>query len=201
MAGIDHTIIAFHNGKLMRSLIAEEGTSFRSLIPFEYSRDAELQGIKLDEFHDVDEDFSSNRIANVFIKKFGNWIDREQVGYLKDVNKEIVILNSLDCNAIFYADTKDTYILIGGYGHYRNPYTHFYGRGYGEEFERRMAKECFEWLCDQVLPFIIGEIDLLKNNRDAYDVFVKKLGYVNYYDMSEEEKEAYRNNPLIDYDD
>lgn len=201
MAGIDHTIIAFHNGKLMRSLIAEEGTSFRSLIPFEYSRDAELQGIKLDEFHDVDEDFSSNRIANVFIKKFGNWIDREQVGYLKDVNKEIVILNSLDCNAIFYADTKDTYILIGGYGHYRNSYTHFYGRGYGEEFERRMAKECFEWLCDQVLPFIIGEIDLLKNNRDAYDVFVKKLGYVNYYDMSEEEKEAYRNNPLIDYDD
>lgn len=201
MAGIDHTIIAFHNGKLMRSLIAEEGTSFRSLIPFEYSRDAELQGIKLDEFHDVDEDFSSNRIANVFIKKFGNWIDREQVGYLKDVNKEIVILNSLDCNAIFYADTKDTYILIGGYGHYRNPYTHFYGRGYGEEFERRMAKECFEWLCDQVLPFIIGEIDLLKNNRDAYDMFAKKLGYVNYYDMSEEEQEAYRNNPLIDYDD
>lgn len=201
MAGIDHTIIAFHNGKLMRSLIAEEGTSFRSLIPFEYSRDAELQGIKLDEFHDVDEDFSSNRIANVFIKKFGNWIDREQVGYLKDVNKEIVILNSLDCNAIFYADTKDTYILIGGYGHYRNPYTHFYGRGYGEEFERRMAKECFEWLCDQVLPFIIGEIDLLKNNRDAYDMFAKKLGYVNYYDMSEEEQEEYRNNPLIDYDD
>ena len=42
MAGIDHTIICFHNGKLMRSLYKPDGDSYESAIPFEYSRDAEL---------------------------------------------------------------------------------------------------------------------------------------------------------------
>lgn len=201
MAGIDHTIIAFHNGKLMRSLCAGDGVKLHSLIPFEHSRDAELCNITYTEEHDIEEVYSSNCIADFFIRKFGDYIEKEHVGYFKDNEKEIFTIEGMGYNAIFYADAKDTYVLIGGYGHYQNPYTHFFGRGYGEHFERKIAKECFEWLCDFVLKFIIDEIKLLKNHRDAYDMFVKKLGYVNYYDMSEEEKEAYRNNPLIDYDD
>lgn len=42
MAGIDHTIICFHNGRLMRSLYKSDGDSYESVIPFEYSKDAEL---------------------------------------------------------------------------------------------------------------------------------------------------------------
>ena len=37
----------------------------------------------------------------------------------------------------------ESYVLLGGYGHWRNPYTHFFHRGYGEVFERQMGKECY----------------------------------------------------------
>lgn len=45
MAGIDHTIIAFHNGKLMRNEVKVEGDQYTSLIPFQYTRDGELYGV------------------------------------------------------------------------------------------------------------------------------------------------------------
>ena len=47
MAGIDHTIIAFHNGKLMRNEVKVEVDQYTSLIPFQYTRDGELYGVDL----------------------------------------------------------------------------------------------------------------------------------------------------------
>ena len=48
MAGIDHTIIAFHNGKLMRNEVKVEVDQYTSLIPFQYTRDGELYGVDFD---------------------------------------------------------------------------------------------------------------------------------------------------------
>ena len=56
----------------------------------------------------------------------------------------------------FYKDLKDTYVLLGGYGHYENPYTHFMHRGYGDEFESKMAAEAYQWLRRDILR-VIGE--------------------------------------------
>lgn len=55
----------------------------------------------------------------------------------------------------FYKDAIDTYVVIGGYGHHNNVYTHFMGRGYGEEFEQKMAVEAFWWACDDILEMVV----------------------------------------------
>ena len=56
----------------------------------------------------------------------------------------------------FYKDSKDTYVLLGGYGHLENPYTHFMHRGYGDEFESKMAVEAYQWLCRDILR-VVGD--------------------------------------------
>ena len=58
----------------------------------------------------------------------------------------------------FYKDSKDTYVLLGGYGHLKNPYTHFMRRGYGDEFESEMAAEAYQWLCRDVLRAVADNI-------------------------------------------
>lgn len=55
----------------------------------------------------------------------------------------------------FYKDSTDTYVIIGGYGHHNNVYTHFMGRGYGDEFERKMAVEAYWWACDDILEMLV----------------------------------------------
>lgn len=61
--------------------------------------------------------------------------------------------------ASFYTDGQDTYILLGGYGHRGNVYTHFMGRGYGDEFEEKMASEAYLWLCSNVLREITNALE------------------------------------------
>ena len=51
----------------------------------------------------------------------------------------------------FYRNGSDAYIMLGGYGHHENVYTHFAGRGYGEDFEEAMAKEAYRWCCTDIL--------------------------------------------------
>ena len=58
----------------------------------------------------------------------------------------------------FYKDSTDTYVLLGGYGHLKNPYTHFMRRGYGDEFESKMAAEAYQWLCRDVLRAVADNI-------------------------------------------
>ena len=53
MAACDHTIICFHNGKLMRTLYREERNSFKSLVPFKYNRDALPGDIVFNEIKQV----------------------------------------------------------------------------------------------------------------------------------------------------
>ena len=115
-----------------------------------------------------------------------NWLKyhlhfTERVGYRKEVGvynqggTEVVIHHDEfnQCYVSFYSDRKDTYIVIGGYGHYNNVYCHFMGRGYGDEFEGKMAAEAFRWACDKILVEISESI--FNGSWEAEEDFVNRM--------------------------
>lgn len=153
MAGIDHTIICFHNGRLMRSLYKSDGDSYESVIPFEYSKDAELVKPKASIKKIIPYECSTGRFRQWFGEHFMELLPREYIGYFHEDGIRIFTYQSENYNAIFYLKDDESYVMLGGYGHYGNVYTHFFERGYGEKFERKMAKECYRWLFREVFPY------------------------------------------------
>lgn len=204
MAGIDHTIIAFHNGKLMCREAKFEGDQCTSLIPFEYTRDGELYGVDFDKKLEIPRYYSNTKIGDWIIRKLGTLMDREYAYFYRKDEEEILVYKSEDYNVTFYMNGDESYVLLGGYGHWRNPYTHFFHRGYGEVFERQMGKECYEWLCEDVLSDLVHQNDdyYIGNKADeAYHRLCHRLRFKRYWDMNEEERAVYLNTKLIDYDE
>lgn len=169
MAGIDHTRICFHNGKLMKREPDEE------IFPFKYNRDALIYD-GIEKWEDEKEmcDFTAR--------------------YLFEDNYEITVYESDIFNVIYFLDflNHENYVILGGYGHYVNPYTHFYKRGLPEEVERMMMNECYEWLmediikdCCEALAESIWDVD------DLVRDYQKDFGYKSWYDMTEEERDNY----------
>lgn len=155
MAAIDYTRIVFHNGKLMKKYYEIENDNFVSYLPFDYSIDGSI--------------YSHNKYIpklKTIIKEYGKF----KYGYDKELDVEIIVYECDDYNVIFYADHDDSYIMLGGYGHMQNPYTHFYDRGLPEEVECLLMSECFEWLMTDVMDNCIHNIDDLNSNA-LYDQF------------------------------
>lgn len=126
MAGIDHTIICFHNGKLMRSLYKPDGDSYESAIPFEYSRDAELIKPKASIKKIIPYECSTGRFRQWFGEHFMELLPREYIGYFHEDDIRIFTYQSENYNTIFYLKDDESYTMLGGYGHYDNVYTHFF---------------------------------------------------------------------------
>lgn len=115
------------------------------------------------------------------IKCLFQWITRKlsdpvyetEVGVWQDAETEVYIWHEpmKETYVSFYKDkaTGDTYIVLGGYGHHANVYTHFMHRGYGKEFERKMAQEAFDWCGTEVLGAIADHIS------DDYDAEMEVL--------------------------
>ena len=169
MACIDHTRICFHNGKLMRN------EPDAGIFPFKYDRDAVIYESEI-KWQDE--------------REMCDYIAR----YIWDERYEITVYESNSFNVIYYLDFKknENYVILGGYGHYINPYTHFYKRGLPEEIERMLMSECYEWLmedvikdCCEALAEDIWSVDALV--RD----YQKDFGYKSWYDMTEEERDSY----------
>ena len=169
MAGIDHTRICFHNGKLMRHEPDEEA------FPLRYNRDALIYESE-DKWQDEVE--------------MCDYVAR----YICDDKYELTVYESDEFNVIYFLDFKkdENYVILGGYGHYANPYTHFYGRGLPEEVERMLMNECYEWLmedvikdCCEALAESIWDID------DLVRDYQKDFGYKGWYNMTEEERDNY----------
>lgn len=86
----------------------------------------------------------------------------DRIGYRKSVgvcirgDTEVYIFHDdlKQCYVSFYSNNEETYVVIGGYGHWENVYCHFMGRGYGDEFEKKMAVEAYHWACRDVLEDI-----------------------------------------------
>lgn len=204
MAGIDHTIIAFKNGKLLKNLGYFENDEWErwvSNIPFDYNRDGAIIHCELDDSRAFPECHHDNKILNWIVTKILGSIEQEFWSWYKDDEKEIILFEGNDYNVTYYFDKEDTYVLLGGYGHYNNPYTHFYKRGYGEEFERKMARECYQWLCEDVLEdyvrirfgIVCDEEEILSELRD-------KLKFKKFWDMTKEESEHW-DDPMEYYEE
>lgn len=181
MAAIDYTVIIFHNGKLKRKQyeVKDDGT-YINLLPFEFNRNGQLDFSYANYIH-LDEPF-------VF--------ENEKAFHLEDnkTHAELICYESDYYNAIYYIspENNDIYVTVGGYGHYLNPYTHFYNRGLSDEVERMLMSECYSWLMEDVLEHIINVI--MNYDFDVDDI-VKDyqciFNYKTYWDLSEEEQKNY----------
>lgn len=112
---------------------------------------------------------------------------KHEIGVWKTGDKEVYIYKS-DLKHIyvsFYKDSTDTYVVLGGYGHYENPYMHFMDRGYGNEFEKKMAVEAYSWLCRCILEYIS---DALHDNLEEADDWYRKMRKVFRYEENGERR-------------
>lgn len=199
MAACDHTIICFHNGKLMRTLYREE----KSLVPFKYNRDALPDDIVFNEIKQVPVLCSTNRFLDWFGNRFLNCLPHNQAGYFHENNVQLISWQTENFNVIFYVNSDESYVMLGGYGHYCNPYTHFYNRGFGEVFERKMAKECYRWLIREVLPEVLDWLSSFEAAEwaNGYLGLWEKFRFKNFWSMTSEEQESYLSKPLMEYDE
>lgn len=203
MAACDHTIICFHNGKLMRTLYREEGNSFKSLVPFKYNRDALPGDIVFNEIKQVPVFCSMNRFLDWFGNRFLKCLPHNQAGYFYEDDIQLISWQTENFNAIFYVNGGESYVMLGGYGHYCNPYTHFYHRGFGESFEREIAEECYRWLLEKVLPEALEWLPAFKGaeQENGYLGLWEKFRFKNFWRMTSEEQESYLSKPLMEYDE
>lgn len=205
MAGIDHTIIQFKNGKLVKKpfeIITKDYV-------VDYNRDAILIKIidiaekkEIREFTNIDTDWYTFEERSIYFKP--RWLCNllikilpkkkvyysELRHYCKDGLEVISYLRD-GVNILIVITKDENYVLVGGYGHHYNPYTHFYGRGYGEEFEKRMAIECYDWVCEDILSEITDCLIQGMSDNSMIKHYQQRLSYKSLYDMNEKEREEY----------
>lgn len=203
MAGIDHTCIFYHNGEVIEE--PEELIINKKKIV--YGRDGdifeiagkELKHITLwDGVHYDDHKMFNTplRFLNKILYKmnFKERIEDRWILNFKEEDIEIYSYCNLDYNISYIFTQKDSYVIIGGYGHYQNPYTHFYHRGYGNDFENKMTMECYEWLCEDQLKTVLEYCYEYVDIEDKKRLYQEKLRFKSFWDMTEEEKEIYFKN-------
>ena len=200
MAGIDHTIIAYKNGKLLKNpYSSDENDKYISHIPFTYDRDGRILGYAMATYT-VGKEGRLARILKKWLEKVSNLYydsNTDRVSYYLKENTEILLYETDDFNVTIYINGEESYVLFGGYGHYAMPYTHFYHRGYGEDFERTMASECYEYICENLIENMIELVPMLnKDNANCTDnAHLKRiwgrLRFRYYWDMTKEEREEY----------
>lgn len=199
MAFVDHTVIVFKNGKYIPGdSFWDENGKYIKLCPFEYGRDGDIYeiagGIDIQKdmkwycseahaYYQRDgAPFKIKRFSLYRLKERIKWFFRcmsepeytQKIGVWKNNEDEIYIYrNDLEqSNVSFYSNGSDTYVILGGYGHYGNVYTHFMGRGYGDEFEHKLASEAFDWCCRCVLLSIS---ETIADSCEAEDELLKSL--------------------------
>ena len=108
------------------------------------------------------------------------WCEQELYIYHDELNQSYVS---------FYLDDKDSYIVIGGYGHWKNVYCHFMDRGYGDEFEEKMAAEAFRWACGDILVDISESIcgGSWEDEEDFVNRMRERFGYDDPYKIVNQE--------------
>ena len=101
MAGIDHTIIPFHNGRLMREMFRVINDEFISLIPFEYTRDGEITGVSFDRVIEIPQYYSNTKLGDWIIRKIGTRMDKNYVCLYQKDAVAILVYKSADYNVTF----------------------------------------------------------------------------------------------------
>lgn len=207
---------------------AFETVAEKNFIPFDYNRDGLITNRKqrLEEWMEVyNEDCNydpakhskkwkkyCDKLRNKYFKHIKNPYKYDcpeeykiRYYYKKDDDVEIIaVYNEIqDYCVTFYFTEEDSYVLLGGYGHHSNPFLHFYERGYGRQFERKMAKDCYKWLCEDVLEEAMKNIPGLTTDKyndnvdeDDYHKLLKKLNHMHWLDKPKN----YKDKSLIELD-
>ena len=97
-----------------------------------------------------------------------------EVGVYKRDGIEVYIYKdeSKQSYVSFYKDSNDVYVILGGYGHCGNVYCHFMSRGYGEEFEKKMLEEAYEWIAKEIVSKIA---DAITDDWDEQEKMCKEI--------------------------
>ena len=117
---------------------------------------------------------------------------RKEVGTIRIGGTEVYIYHNdlKESYVSFYRDASDTYVVIGGYGHYQNVYCHFMARGYGMAFEEKMASEAYQWACEDVLSIIGDSVYENWQDSEAFTDRMRKIfGYKDPFKRVEEGSE------------
>lgn len=148
-------------------------------------------------------------------KKYPDQNFNNRLYWFKNEHRLIISQYTEDYCLTFYfnLDTKDSWVVLGGYGHYANPFTHFYHRGYGEEFEKKMAHEAYIWVCERLLPDLLDYCisETLEEDEEYfmgaeytqyYKALAEMLRFKHYWSMceTEEDKEDHFNTDNMQYD-
>lgn len=195
MAAIDHTCIVWKNAVYIPDRITNP-------LPFEYGRDGGIWRVQnssetmIDIFADIkwyrdeyDAVYQRKGLNRLWCKPTIraciarlNWLFRRmerkyyenEVGVWRRGDTAVYIYHDApkQSYASFYKNDTDTYVILGGYGHHENVYCHFMNRGYGDEFERKIVSEAYQWLCRDIL----GEIcDAVTETWDEGDELLREL--------------------------
>jgi hypothetical protein len=198
MAAIDKEHIIFRNGVYQNKYSEIKTKRFQ----FMFSANGAFQGMRRKEYQE-DWLWTPEQMAHVIeysdmqnesCKK----IIEKQLYFVSDLKTDFILfyieypLQNFHCFFLFSGNT--TYATLGGYGHYVQPYLHFINRGYGEKFEKKMLKECYRYLCSDILEDVVKmcwkEKSILFQDHcyvdDQLKVYQKKLRYTW---MPEEENE------------
>lgn len=176
MAAIDYTQIIFHNGKLKREQYKWlDNDECINTVPFEFDR---LGRLNFDDGKNV----YTSLVDGCFLEDIG-------AGYHlmnSQSTAELICFETHRYNVIYYIDRskEETYIVLGGYGHYMNPYIHFYNRGLPNEVERMLMSECYEWLMEDVLNEVVDILtDYSFEAEDVVKEYQKSFNYETYFDL------------------
>lgn len=203
-----------------------------NLLPFDINRDGLFtkdNAVKIEDMNRIFPDvwFNGNKRKEARVIKAwdkNSWKTEEKypkldfenrVYWYKDLNKLIITQHTKDYCLTFYfkLDTEDSWVVLGGYGHNCNPYTHFYYRGYGEEFEKKMALEAYQWICGELLPDLLDwcfavvlaedEMYLMgAENTEYYKSLAEILRFKHYWSMchTDEDRNEYIHKEGMQYD-
>lgn len=176
MAAIDYTQIIFHNGKLKREQYKElDNGEYINTVPFEFDRLGRLN-------FDDGENVYTSLVDGCFLEDIG-------AGYHlinSQSTAELICFETHRYNVIYYINRskEETYIVLGGYGHYMNPYIHFYNRGLPNEVERMLMSECYEWLMEDILNEVVDILtDYSFEAEDVVKEYQKSFNYETYSDL------------------
>lgn len=202
-----------------------------NLLPFDTTRDGLFTADATVNIKDMNRVFAGTyfkhkwqekRVIKLYDKNSWKATDKypdqdfeNRVYWYKDDKRLIITHHTEDYCLTFYfkLDTKDSWVVYGGYGHNNDPYTHFYHRGYGEEFEKKMAYELYNRVCGDLLSELLDyclyetleedeEHCMGAEHTQYYKSLANMLRFKNYWSMinTEEEKEEYFNTKSMQYD-
>lgn len=202
-----------------------------NLLPFNTTRDGlftDDSTVSIEDMHRIFTDiyfkhaWQEKRAMKLYDKNSCKAADKypdqdfeNRVYWHKDDKKLVITQHTKNYCLTFYfkLDTKDSWVVLGGYGHYANPFTHFYHRGYGEDFEKKMTHEAYIWVCEELLPNLLDYClrETLEEDEEYimgaeytayYKTLAEMLRFKHYWSMCNtvEEKEEHFNTDSMQYD-